>query len=236
MQLKKYKIYDQAINSLSPNKLLISTLNAHSFNTSIQDAEFTKALQGSDIIIPDGISVVLAMRWLTGQKLTKIAGADLFVFEMERLQKSGGKVFFLGSTEETLLKIKERANKEFPNVELESYSPPYKPEFSDEENAAIIRAINAFQPDVLFIGMTAPKQEKWAYKHFKQLKAGHVCCIGAVFDFYAGTVNRAPKWMIKSGMEWFYRFVREPNRMWHRYLIGNSKFIYYVFREKFFNK
>ncbi|WP_010419262.1 WecB/TagA/CpsF family glycosyltransferase [Anaerophaga thermohalophila] len=236
MYLGDYKIYDQALSGLSPNKLLINTINAHSYNTSLKDAEFTNALQNSDALIPDGIGVVLAIRWLTGQKLTKIAGEDLFYYEMERLQKSGGKVFFLGSTEETLLKIKERAHKDFPNVELGSYSPPYKQEFLEEENATMIMAVNTFQPDVLFIGMTAPKQEKWAYKHFKQLKTGHVCCIGAVFDFYAGTVKRAPKWMIKYGMEWFYRFAKEPKRLWYRYLIGNIKFVYYVCREKFFKK
>ena len=148
----------------------------------------------------------------------------------------GGKVFFLGSTEETLAKILERAAKEYPNVEVGTYSPPYKPEFSEKDNAAMIAAVNAFKPDVLFVGMTAPKQEKWAYKNFEQLEVGHVCCIGAVFDFYAGTINRAPQWMLRLGLEWFYRLVKEPKRMWRRYLIGNTKFIYYVLREKFFAK
>jgi len=97
----------------------------------------------------------------------------------------------------------------------------------------MIKAVNDFKPDVLFVGMTAPKQEKWAYAHFDELAVGHVCCIGAVFDFYAGTVNRAPKWMISIGMEWLYRLISEPGRMWKRYLIGNTKFIWAVFREKF---
>ena len=99
----------------------------------------------------------------------------------------------------------------------------------------MIQAVNEIEPDVLFIGMTAPKQEKWAYHHFKALNTGHVCCIWAVFDFYAGTVNRAPQWMIKLGLEWFYRLVREPKRMWRRYLIGNVKFILLVVKEKFMN-
>ncbi|WP_167607508.1 WecB/TagA/CpsF family glycosyltransferase [Maribellus sediminis] len=241
--LKDYKLFENQLKSLSSKKTLISTINAHSYNTALADNEFSTALQNSDVLIPDGISVVWAIRRLTGQKLKKIAGADLFFYEMERLATSHkpqaarpGRVFFLGSTEETLEKIKTRAAKEYPNVEVGAYSPPYKPEFSEEDNKAMIEAVNTFQPDVLFVGMTAPKQEKWAYHHFQQLEVGHVCCIGAVFDFYAGTVKRAPQWMIKLGLEWFYRLVKEPKRMWRRYLVGNTKFIYYVVREKLCGK
>ena len=101
----------------------------------------------------------------------------------------------------------------------------------------MIQSINAVNPDVLFIGMTAPKQEKWAYKtvNSEQLAVDncHVCCIGAVFDFYAGTVTRAPRWVIKIGFEWFYRLVKEPRRMWKRYLVGNVLFIAGIFSEKF---
>jgi N-acetylglucosaminyldiphosphoundecaprenol N-acetyl-beta-D-mannosaminyltransferase len=96
----------------------------------------------------------------------------------------------------------------------------------------MIDAVNAVEPEVLFVGMTAPKQEKWAHQHYDQLQVGHVCCIGAVFDFYAGTVKRAPNWMIRIGMEWFYRLIKEPRRMWRRYLIGNVKFIRYILIEK----
>ncbi len=234
--LKDYALHNKKLNTLKSDKILINTINAHSYNTTLKDKEFAISLQNSNVLVPDGVSIVLAIKWLTGQKLNKIAGADLFFYEMERLKKNGGKVFFLGSTEETLAKIKTRAAKEYTNVKVGAYSPPYKPEFSEEDNSAMISAVNAFQPDVLFVGMTAPKQEKWAYQHFKELKVGHVCCIGAVFDFYAGTVKRAPQWMIKLGLEWLYRLVKEPKRMWRRYLIGNTKFIYYVIREKLFNK
>ena len=96
----------------------------------------------------------------------------------------------------------------------------------------MLEAINTFQPDVLKIGMTAPKQEKWSFQHYGQLNVGHICCIGAVFDFYAGTIKRAPKWMIKMGLEWFYRLIKEPRRMWQRYLIGNFIFIYHIINEK----
>jgi len=231
--LNSFQIYNQSLNQLSTqNKLLISTINAHSYNMSCVDEVFYQALLKSDVLIPDGISVVWAMRWLTGQKLKKIAGADLFFYELNHLQLVGGKCFFLGSTESILKNIKERMAKEFPNISVQTYSPPFKPEFNIEDNLAMLKEINSFQPDVLMVGMTAPKQEKWAYQHYHQLNVGHICCIGAVFDFYGGTVNRAPKWMIDLGLEWFYRLIKEPKRMWRRYLIGNLIFIWYMIHEK----
>jgi bacterial polymer biosynthesis proteins, WecB/TagA/CpsF family len=230
--LKSYTLFNLPLQAINQPKVLINTLNAFSFNTFLEDEDFHKALLYSDVLLPDGISVVWATRILTGMKIQKIAGADLFDYEMERINATGGKCFFLGSSEETLQKIRKRAAKEYPNIEVYSYSPPYKAEFSETENDSMIAAINAVEPDVLFVGMTAPKQEKWAYQHFDHLLVGHVCCIGAVFDFYAGTVKRAPGWMIDIGMEWFYRLIKEPRRMWRRYLIGNVKFIRYVMMEK----
>jgi len=226
--LDNYTLFNEPLSTIKAPKVLINTINAHSFNTVQIDKDFGEALESSNILLPDGVSVVWAMRMLTGKKLKKVAGADLFFYEMKRLNTIGGKCFFLGSSNDTLQLIRSKAAIEYPNVKVFSYSPPYKPVFSDEDNKAMIDAVNAVQPDVLFIGMTAPKQEKWAHSHFDELQVGHVCCIGAVFDFYAGKINRAPNWMIKIGMEWFYRLVKEPKRMWRRYLIGNLKFAGYL--------
>lgn len=234
--LNEFNIHKRSLGELPcKQKLLINTLNAHSYNVSQFDAEFREALLNSDVLVPDGVSIVLALRLLNRERIKKIAGEDLFYYEMERLEKTGGKCFFLGSTEENLKRIKKRALKEYPKVKIATYSPPFKPVFSAEDNIAMIEVINLFKPDVLFIGMTAPKQEKWAYRYFGQLLAGHICCIGAVFDFYAGTIRRAPKWMIKMGMEWLYRLLKEPPRMWERYLVGNGKFTSKIIREKFSN-
>jgi len=229
--LQNYTLFNLPLQTIDQHKVLISTLNAHSFNTSVDDGDFKKALQSSYVLLPDGISVVWAKRMLTGEKIQKIAGADLFFYEMKRVNAMNGKCFFLGSSEDTLKNIRKRALIEYPNVQVHTYSPPYKSEFSEEESKLMIDMINEAEPDVLFVGMTAPKQEKWAYQHYGQLKAGHICCIGAVFDFYAGKVKRAPNWMILVGMEWSYRLVKEPRRMWRRYLIGNAKFIGYLLME-----
>ena len=119
-------------------------------------------------------------------------------------------------------------------MEVVTYSPPYKEVFSDEDDRAIIKAINDANPDLLWIGMTAPKQEKWAWQHWPELDIHcHVGTIGAVFDFYAGTVERAPLWMQRHGLEWLYRLVRQPRKMWKRYLVGNPLFLYNVIKEYF---
>lgn len=233
MLLSDFEIFNGDLSDLPDATLLISTINAHSFNVAKKDTHFMNALQRSDVLIPDGISIVLAKKILYGQKIRKIAGDDLFKYEMGRLQaREGGSCFFLGSSESVLSMIAEKANREYSDVKIGTYSPPYKAEFTLEETNHMIDVVNGFQPDVLFVGMTAPKQEKWAYDNKLKLNVGHICCIGAVFDFYAGTMNRAPGWMIAIGMEWCYRLFKEPKRMWRRYLIGNVKFLYFVIHEK----
>ena len=140
---------------------------------------------------------------------------------------------FLGSSEKVLALIQERATVDYPNLEVVTYSPPYKSEFSEEDNQAMIQAINKANPDLLWIGMTAPKQEKWTYQHWKELDIHcHVGTIGAVFDFYAGTVERAPLWWQKHSLEWLYRLLFEPKRMWRRYVIGIPLFLWNILKEK----
>lgn len=232
LQFSKLPLFNKPLISLPSNKLLINTLNAHCYNIAQKDKAYTEALISSDILLPDGVSVVFAMRFLYGKHFTKIAGADLFFYEMDRLSKSEGKCFFLGSNTETLKRINIQAKQQYPNVKIEYYSPPYKDKFTDSDNQQMLTAINNFKPDVLFIGMTAPKQEKWAYEHYDKLEVGHICSIGAVFDFFAGTIQRAPQWMIKIGLEWLYRLLKEPLRMWRRYILGNTKFIISMLSEK----
>ena len=138
----------------------------------------------------------------------------------------------MGSSEKVLELIRKRAAVDYPNIKVETYSPPYKPEFSEEDNKGIIEAINKANPDLLWIGMTAPKQEKWTYTHWKELDIHcHVGTIGAVLDFFAGPVERAPLWWQEHGLEWLYRLLKEPKRMWRRYIIGNTLFLKNVVKE-----
>lgn len=220
--------------SLPEGKLLINTINAHSFNTAQKDTLFAEALANGDALIPDGVSIVKACKWIKAKSQPKerIAGWDLFAFEMDKLEKKGGTVMFMGSSQKVLDLIVKRAAIDYPHLKVVTYSPPYKPEFSDEDNKAIIDAINAANPDLLWIGMTAPKQEKWTYSHWKELDIRcHVGTIGAVFDFFAGTVERAPLWWQEHGLEWLYRLIKEPKRMWRRYIIGNTLFLWNMTKE-----
>ena len=228
----KENIYNQSLSELSTDKMLISCLNAHSFNILQKDRLYQDALQRSHIILPDGIAIVFALRFLAGIKLKKISGHELFYYEMKRLNQINGKCFFLGSTKLTNSHIKLRVKMEYPNIIVDSFSPPFKIDFNEEDNRIMISKINAFQPDVLFIGMTAPKQEKWGAAHFDDLNVKHICCIGAVFDFYAETCKRAPRWIIKMGFEWLHRLISEPKRLWKRYILGNPKFIALILMEK----
>lgn len=237
LRLKNLDILENraALNALPEGKLLINTINAHSYNTALKDSFFAEALTKGDVLIPDGVSIVKACKWLNAksQPEERIAGWDLFAFEMDKLNKKGGKCFFMGSSEKVLSLVRKRASVDYPNIVVETYSPPYKPEFSEEDNRAIIEAINKANPDLLWIGMTAPKQEKWTYAHWNELNIHcHVGTIGAVFDFFAGTVERAPIWWQEHGLEWAYRLVKEPKRMWRRYIIGNSLFLWNISKEK----
>lgn len=225
--------FKQDLALLPDKKLLINTINAHSYNTAQKDRFFAEALTEGDVLIPDGASIVMALKWLRGEKMERIAGADLFAFEMNKLNQRGGTCFFLGSSEKVLELIKQRSLCDYPNIKVVTYSPPYKSEFSEEENRAMIQAVNDVKPDLLWIGMTAPKQEKWAYSHLSELNVNcHIGTVGAVFDFYAGTVKRAPAWWQEHGLEWLYRLLKEPRRMWRRYMIGNTLFIWNVIGEK----
>lgn len=232
----------EQLKRIPDGKMLINTINAHSYNVAQTDALFAEALSHGDKLIPDGASIVKACRWMGAQSQPKerIAGWDLFVIEMEKLNQRGADTdvkpccLFVGSSEEVLQKITEKAKNVYPHIRIETYSPPYKPEFTEEENNDMVTFINKTNPDLLWFGMTAPKQEKWAYQHWDRLYINcHAGTIGAVFDFFAGTAQRAPLWWQRHSLEWLYRLCKEPRRMWRRYLIGNILFIINIVKEKY---
>lgn len=228
-----YSIFNGDLSSIfSQKKILINTINQYSYCIAEKDADFKEALQESDILLPDGIGIVAAARLLNNKKIKKIAGADIHQYLLEDLNKEGGSCFYLGSSQFTLDKIKKRISKDYPNIKVSVFSPPYKREFLAEENKKMIEVVNAFKPDILFVGMTAPKQEKWAYQHKSQLDTKIICSIGAVFDFYAGTIKRPHVFWINLGLEWFIRLIREPKRMWKRYLYNGPVFIKLILMEK----
>ena len=226
------------IAQIPAGKVLINTINAHSYNTAQNDLLFAESLLKCDYLLPDGVSILIACKLLRLDNCPnqRCPGWDLFDIDMKKLNQTGGKVMFMGSSELVLGLIKNRAKTEYPALEVTTYSPPFKAEFSDEDSASIIQAINEADPDLLWIGMTAPKQEKWLYSHWKDLNIHcHAGSIGAVFDFYAGTSKRAPFSWQRLGLEWLFRLMENPRRMRRRYLIGNFLFIWNVLKEHFAN-
>ncbi|MGY6560057.1 MAG: WecB/TagA/CpsF family glycosyltransferase [Nitritalea sp.] len=228
-----FQLSTQLPDTLSSQKTVCLTINPHSFCVAKTDRPFQRALLESDMLLPDGIGIVYATRFLYGQKITRISGSDLHLHMLELLQRQGGgRVFYLGAAQQTLDKIQARIRKEYPALTVETYSPPYKAVFSAEENADMIRRVNAAAPDVLFVGMTAPKQEKWIMEHQQQLQVPFMAAIGAVFDFYAGTVKRPGPFWIKAGLEWLPRLVQEPKRLWRRTFISTPEFLWEVLKVK----
>ena len=226
------------LHSIPRGKVLINTINAHSYNVAQKDHLFAEALTHGDYLIPDGASIVLACKWLKkalSHPKERIAGWDLFIMEMERLNETGGKCVFMGSSEKVLDLISAQVKKDYPNIIVSTFSPPYKKTFSPEDSKKMVDFINEQKPDLLWIGLTAPKQEKWTYQHWEELDIQcHVGTIGAVFDFYAGTIKRAPLWWQNHSLEWLYRLIQEPRRMWKRYIIGNTLFVFNMIRNELF--
>lgn len=233
INLIEYKVYNGNLQEcFATDKLLINTINQYSYCIAEKDSDFKTALQQSDILLPDGVGIVSAVRLLTGEKIKKIAGADIHQYLLEELNRKKGSCFYLGSSSTTLQKISNRLSKEYPNIKVGVFSPPFKKDFSDADNLQMKEVVNAFRPDVLFVGMTAPKQEKWSFQHKIDLDVSIICSIGAVFDFYAGTIERPSPFWINIGLEWFVRLLKEPSRMWKRYLYYGPVFIGSIFAQK----
>ena len=213
------------VDLTNDEKIIINTINPHSYYVAERDPYFKTSLLDSTILLPDGVGIVLAAQFLWGQKIKCIPGPDVHKYLLEIAGKNRLKVFYLGTNQNTLNKIIKRLANEYPIIRVASFSPPYKPIFSAMDNQLMIDEINRFSPEILFVGMTAPKQEKWVYKNKHKLNAIVICSIGAVFDWYAGTTKRSGKYWIKFGLEWLRRFYREPRRLWRRTFISNPLFI-----------
>ena len=215
---------------------IINTINPHSYCVTKKDKAFEQALRASDLLLPDGVGIVWAEKLLNKNRIQKIAGFDVFMFFMNDMNANKGTVFFLGASQSTLKSIQEKAKIEFPNVNVHSYSPPYKSEFSDNDSLKMCKVINLVKPDVLFVGMTAPKQEKWVYMNENRIKSKIICSVGAVFDFYAGNVRRPSQFWISNGLEWLPRFLKEPKRLFKRNFISTPIFLFEVLCIKVFKK
>lgn len=216
----------------SGDQKVINTFNPHSYVEQKSDVQFSKALYSSDILIPDGSGIVLAAKYINNHVIEKIAGYDLFIETMNQLNLKRGKVFFLGSHDFVLEKIIEKSRDEFPCVQVEGFSPSFKSEFNASDYTLFSQKINSFSPNVVFVGLTAPKQEK-LIRHMKNYtNVNFLSGIGAVFDFYAGTVQRPSNIWISLHLEWFLRLLKEPKRLWKRNFVSTPVFLFDMLKAK----
>jgi N-acetylglucosaminyldiphosphoundecaprenol N-acetyl-beta-D-mannosaminyltransferase len=211
------------------SSVVFACANPHSLVVAQSDPSFQFALTQANLVVADGIGVAFMARLVGVQIGPRITGTDYFQAVLEALQqRGGGRVFFFGSSQRVLDLIAKRFASDFPSLIIcGMLSPPFR-SWSDEENRRMVQVINDAKPDVLWVGMTAPKQEKWVEENRHNLTVPVIGSIGAVFDFYAGTYARAPQWVCRIGLEWAYRFLLEPRRMWQRNCVSAPKFLWLV--------
>ncbi|NOT24195.1 MAG: WecB/TagA/CpsF family glycosyltransferase [Nitrospiraceae bacterium] len=211
--------------------VIFACANPHSLVVAQSDPIFQSALMQANLVVADGVGVTFMAQLVGAQVGPRITGTDYFQAVLKALQqRDGGRIFFFGSSQLVLDLIAKRFAIDYPALTLcGMLSPPFG-SWSDEENRRMVQVINETKPDVLWVGMTAPKQEKWVEANRQQLNARVVGSIGAVFNFYAGTHARAPRWVCRMGFEWAYRFMLEPRRMWQRNIVSAPKFVWLVFK------
>jgi len=205
--------------------------NPHALVMAQSDSDFRAALKACTAVVADGVGLKVAAHLFGIDVGPRITGADFFLGLMEKMNRRGGRVFFFGSSDEVLSRIQLRARQDYPRLEVNGLSPPYGA-WSRAENHAMVQRICEWRPDVLWVGMTAPKQEKWVHANLGELAVPIIGSIGAVFDFYANVTPRAPRWLRELGLEWAFRLVREPRRLWRRTLISAPRFFLLVMRER----
>jgi N-acetylglucosaminyldiphosphoundecaprenol N-acetyl-beta-D-mannosaminyltransferase len=195
------------------------------------DFQLRQSVNDSDLINADGQAVVWASKLLGKPIKERVAGIDLMIHVVEMAHQNNYKIFFFGAKEEVVKKVVEDYSQLYSKDIIAGFRNGY---FSKDEESAIAKQISESGANILFVAISSPTKENFLYENKGLLKnVNFIMGVGGSFDVVAGKVKRAPKWMQASGLEWFYRFIQEPKRMWKRYLIGNSKFIYLVLKEKF---
>lgn len=219
---------DQHLDELKGHYICVS--NVHTTVTAYRDEEYRKVQNNAAMNIPDGKPLSIVQRNSGHKNAGRVPGPDLMPEIFRLSEKKGYRHYFYGSRQETLDALKVKLAKEYPELKIVGmYSPPFRP-MTEEEDEKAIRDINESRPDFIWIGLGAPKQEKWMAAHDGKV-CGVMLGVGAGFDFHAGTIKRAPLWMQEFCMEWLFRIGQDPKRLFPRYLDTNFSFVFYLFRE-----
>lgn len=202
----------------------VCVANVHMIMEAFDSEDFRKIVNKADLVTPDGMPLVLVLRILGLRNQTRVYGPTLMKHICEASAQVGVSVGFYGSTPETLKNLVHNLTDRIPNLKVGyTCSPPFR-SLTPEEDETIVKEINGSKVKILFLGLGCPKQEQWMAAHHGRVKA-IIIGVGAGFDFYAGTVKQAPKWMMRMGLEWLFRLCMEPKRLWPRYLYNNPRFL-----------
>ncbi|MEO1387813.1 MAG: WecB/TagA/CpsF family glycosyltransferase [Cyanobacteria bacterium J06634_6] len=209
---------------------VVCVSNVHMLMEGHWNSDFSKVLLEADLLTPDGMPLVWMTRLLQGCHQDRAAGLELMQALCKSAEASGVSIFFFGSTLEMLSKIRAQLAKEFPNLKIAGMvSPPFRP-LSPEEDEKIVREINQSSAGLVFVSLGCPKQERWMGKHRGEVKAVMVG-LGGAFSVYAGAKRWAPTWVRENGLEWLYRLVQEPGRLWKRYASTIPPFVWLAFKQ-----
>lgn len=201
----------------------VCVANVHMAMEAFDSKSFRRVVNAADVVTPDGRPLVWALRWLGVGGATQVRGADLLSAVVGRAARESVPIGLYGGTEEALNELVPALEERFPGVRVVCrISPPFRP-LTEEEDEAFVREISASGAGVLLVGLGCPKQEVWMSGHRGRVPAAMVG-VGAAFDFFSGRAPQAPRWMQAAGLEWLYRFAREPRRLWRRYLKHNPRF------------
>ena len=197
--------------------------NVHMTIEAYLDDTFLSVVNNADIATPDGMPLAKAISYLYGISQDRVAGMDLMPDLMKECEKREKSIFLYGSTDDVLQQIIKKSKKLYPDLKIDFYSPPFRA-LSNDEDKKIVEQINRKQYDYIFVSLGCPKQERWMSEHKDKIQS---CMIGlgGAFEVFAELRQRAPQWMQDYSLEWLYRFVQDPKRLWKRYFITNSLFI-----------
>jgi len=220
--------------AVNKKKMYACFANAHMV-VEARDEQFARQVNQADFVFTDGKPLTWALRFLYGIRQERIAGMDFFPAFLQKCHDQQLSVFFYGSSQKVLHAIKQRIANELPNCKVVgSISPPFRP-LTTSEIEEHIRQINESGANVVFVSLGCPKQEKWCAENSLRINAP-LLAVGGAFAVYAGMQKRAPQYMQNVGLEWLYRLLQEPQRLWKRYLFTNSMFVWEVCKQKIFSK
>lgn len=199
----------------------VGTIIACQKNNNIKNS-----VNSAGLVTPDGMPVVWIGRRKGFSGIERVYGPDLMLEVCRLSQENGYRNYFYGSSKDVLSRLQANLKQMFPDLAVAGfYSPPFRKLF-EEEDELCVEAINKNNTDILWVGLGSPKQDLWMYEHRSRISAQLMLGVGAAFDFIAGTKRQAPAWMQRSGLEWVFRMITEPRRLWKRYLVGNSLFLW----------